>query len=131
MISRVFCMVPYVCPVFSMCSEYPVFPLLWLMSCICSLYLVLNFLPLLLSAHALLSECVYRAVAQKRLLFTQSLLGNKSICHSIKRHSKETVCGDTDWINLVQLWARGNTVPQEAENFPFSFSRRTMLHREI
>jgi hypothetical protein len=43
--SIVFCIVPYVCPVFNMCSEYPVLLLLCLMSFICSFYLVLNLLP--------------------------------------------------------------------------------------
>jgi hypothetical protein len=38
-------MVPYVCPVFSMWFAYPVLLLFVLMSCMCSLYLVLNVLP--------------------------------------------------------------------------------------
>jgi hypothetical protein len=38
-------MVPYVCPVFSMWFEYSELLLLFLMTCTCSLYLVLNVLP--------------------------------------------------------------------------------------
>jgi hypothetical protein len=37
--------VPYVFSVFSIWLEYPELPLLFLMACICSLYLVLNVLP--------------------------------------------------------------------------------------
>jgi hypothetical protein len=47
-------MVLYFCPVFNMCFEYPELLLLFLIACICSLYLVWNVLlvcPMYLSGH--------------------------------------------------------------------------------
>jgi hypothetical protein len=38
-------MVPYLCPVFSIWLEYSELPLIFLVTCICSLYIVLNVLP--------------------------------------------------------------------------------------
>jgi hypothetical protein len=45
MISIVSVIVPYVCPVLNIWFAYPVLVLLLLISCMCSLYLVLNVLP--------------------------------------------------------------------------------------
>jgi hypothetical protein len=38
--------------------------------------------PLLLSAHSLLRECVHRVTVQKRSLFRESSLGNGTMCHN-------------------------------------------------